>query len=156
MWKEDPTPAYLPVRVRAALPSLTQFAPVFHLPASLSALPLSPSTTITIVDFFDEDRSCRPDPIYKSPKKNLDLLGRQFRPLECCPQMNWGRTQKKQFRVMTFHLSLPNGARLRLIAITDLLPTRHGWAQIRHCTLISTKLNRKLQMSKWDEERENK
>jgi hypothetical protein len=37
----------------AALPSLTHFATVFHLPASLSAFSLSPSTHIKIVDFFD-------------------------------------------------------------------------------------------------------
>jgi hypothetical protein len=37
----------------AALPSLTQFATVFHLPASLSAFPLSPSTHITIANFSD-------------------------------------------------------------------------------------------------------
>jgi hypothetical protein len=38
----------------AALPSLIRFATVFHLPASSSALPLNPSTLITITDFFDE------------------------------------------------------------------------------------------------------
>jgi hypothetical protein len=37
----------------AALPLLTQFATVFHLPASLNAFPLSPSTRITIVGFYD-------------------------------------------------------------------------------------------------------
>jgi hypothetical protein len=37
----------------AAIPSFTQLAIVFHLPASLSALPLSPTTEITIVGFFD-------------------------------------------------------------------------------------------------------
>jgi hypothetical protein len=37
----------------AALPSLTQFATTFHSLASLSALRLSSSTLITIVDFFD-------------------------------------------------------------------------------------------------------
>jgi hypothetical protein len=37
----------------AALPSLTQFATVFQLPASLSAFPSSPSTNIIFVDFFD-------------------------------------------------------------------------------------------------------
>jgi hypothetical protein len=37
----------------AALPSLTQYATVFHLPASLNALQLSPSTHIIIVVFFD-------------------------------------------------------------------------------------------------------
>jgi hypothetical protein len=37
----------------AALPSPTQFSTVFHLPASLSAFPLSPSTLTTVVDFFD-------------------------------------------------------------------------------------------------------
>jgi hypothetical protein len=37
----------------AVLSSLTQFATVFHLPTSLDALPLSSSTLIIIVDFFD-------------------------------------------------------------------------------------------------------
>jgi hypothetical protein len=37
----------------AALPLLTQFATVFHLPASLNAFQLSPSTHIKIVVFFD-------------------------------------------------------------------------------------------------------
>jgi hypothetical protein len=37
----------------AALPLLTQFATVFHLPASLNAFQLSPSTHIIIVVFFD-------------------------------------------------------------------------------------------------------
>jgi hypothetical protein len=37
----------------AALPSLTQLATVFHMPASLKAFQLSPSTRIIIVDFFD-------------------------------------------------------------------------------------------------------
>jgi hypothetical protein len=37
----------------AVLPSFTQFATAFYLPASLSALLLSPSTLITTVDFFD-------------------------------------------------------------------------------------------------------
>jgi hypothetical protein len=37
----------------AALPSLSQLATVFHLLASLSGLPLSPSTLITIFDFLD-------------------------------------------------------------------------------------------------------
>jgi hypothetical protein len=36
----------------AALPSLTQFATVFHLPASSNAFQLSPSTHITIAVFF--------------------------------------------------------------------------------------------------------
>jgi hypothetical protein len=36
----------------AALPSLTQFATVFHLLASLNAFRLSPSTHIIIVDFY--------------------------------------------------------------------------------------------------------
>jgi hypothetical protein len=38
---------------------------------------------------------------------------------------------------------------------TDLLPTRHlGTTSIRQCTLISTKLIRKTQMSKQNEQRE--
>jgi hypothetical protein len=37
----------------AALPSLTQFDTVFHLPACLNAFRLSPSTYIAIVGFFD-------------------------------------------------------------------------------------------------------
>jgi hypothetical protein len=37
----------------AALPSLTQFATVFHLQASLNAFQLSPTTHATIIDFFD-------------------------------------------------------------------------------------------------------
>jgi hypothetical protein len=37
----------------AALPSLKQFATVFHLPASLSAFPLTHSTPIKTVEFFD-------------------------------------------------------------------------------------------------------
>jgi hypothetical protein len=37
----------------AALPSLAQVAAVFHLPASVGALPLSPSILITIADFLD-------------------------------------------------------------------------------------------------------
>jgi hypothetical protein len=37
----------------AALPSLTKFATVFHLPASLNAFQLSPSTNTIIVVFFD-------------------------------------------------------------------------------------------------------
>jgi hypothetical protein len=37
----------------ATLPSLTQFATVFHLQASLNAFRLSPSTNIIIIDFFD-------------------------------------------------------------------------------------------------------
>jgi hypothetical protein len=37
----------------AALPSLTQFATVFHLPASSSALLLSYLTLTIILDFFD-------------------------------------------------------------------------------------------------------
>jgi hypothetical protein len=37
----------------AALPSLTQFATVFHLLASANAFRFSPSTIITIVDFVD-------------------------------------------------------------------------------------------------------
>jgi hypothetical protein len=36
-----------------AFPWLTQFATVFHLPASLSIFLLSPSTIITIADFSD-------------------------------------------------------------------------------------------------------
>jgi hypothetical protein len=38
----------------AALPSLTQFATVFHLPASLNTFQWSHSTNIIIVVFFDE------------------------------------------------------------------------------------------------------
>jgi hypothetical protein len=37
----------------AALPSLTQFAILFCLPASLNAFQLSPSTRIIIVVFYD-------------------------------------------------------------------------------------------------------
>jgi hypothetical protein len=70
-------------------------------------------------------------------------------------------------------MSLPNGARLRLIAIdgvclwfqnaelnkkdNGLFPTRHlDWAPIRHCTLISTKLTGKSQMSKQNKQRKIK
>jgi hypothetical protein len=55
----------------AALPSLTQFVTVSHLPASLSALPLSLSTLITVVG-FSMDRPRRPDATNPSLKKNLD------------------------------------------------------------------------------------
>jgi hypothetical protein len=37
----------------AALPSLTKFSTIFHLPASSNAFRLSFSTSITIVDFLD-------------------------------------------------------------------------------------------------------
>jgi hypothetical protein len=37
----------------ASLPPLKQFATVLHLPASLNAFQLSPSTRNIIVDFFD-------------------------------------------------------------------------------------------------------
>jgi hypothetical protein len=70
--------------------------------------------------------------------RDLDL---KKRPLGC-PQMNWGRTLKSHFGVMTFQPSLSNGARFPLIEIigvlfavlkrrvlqkkdTDLLPKRH-------------------------------
>jgi hypothetical protein len=39
--------------ISAALPSITQVATVFQLAAYLSVLPLSPSTLITFIDFFD-------------------------------------------------------------------------------------------------------
>jgi hypothetical protein len=45
---------------RAALLSFTQFATTLHLPASLSALPLSPSTLITLVDFFVDEQATSP------------------------------------------------------------------------------------------------
>jgi hypothetical protein len=61
---------------RAALPLPTQLATVFHLPASLSALPLSPSTLNTIADFID-GQATSTDAIKPSSKKSLDLLGRQ-------------------------------------------------------------------------------
>jgi hypothetical protein len=41
------------LKARAALPSLTRFATIFHPPASLSAFRLSPSTPITVFDFSD-------------------------------------------------------------------------------------------------------
>jgi hypothetical protein len=44
----------------AALPSLTQFATVFHLPASLNAFRFSPSTHNTIIVFFD-GQAIRPE-----------------------------------------------------------------------------------------------
>jgi hypothetical protein len=61
----------------AALPSRTQSATVFRPQAISSALPLSPSTLIIIVDFSDGQAT---SPECHSPEpqeKNLDLLGRQ-------------------------------------------------------------------------------
>jgi hypothetical protein len=62
----------------AALPSLTQFASVFHLPASLNAFQLSPSTRVIIVDFFD-GQAMSPECHLPEPegKKSLDYMGRK-------------------------------------------------------------------------------
>jgi hypothetical protein len=80
----------------AALPSLIQFATVFHLPASSIALPLSPSTLISLSESSTSsmDRPRRPDAIYPSPKKILDLLGRQSSTSRVYTN-DWDRTRQK-------------------------------------------------------------
>jgi hypothetical protein len=60
----------------SALPSLTQFATVFHLPASSNAFQLSPSTRIIIFDFFD-GQAMSPECHKPEPQENHLKLGRQ-------------------------------------------------------------------------------
>jgi hypothetical protein len=54
--------------------------------------------------------------LIRAPIKILALWVDNPRP-RGCPQMNWGRTLKRPFRVTTFQLSLSNSARWQLIAI---------------------------------------
>jgi hypothetical protein len=62
----------------------------------------------------------RPEAINQRPKKNLDLLGKQPS-TSWVPTTNWGRTLKRRFLVMTFQLSLSNGAIFRLNVVNGVL-----------------------------------
>jgi hypothetical protein len=76
----------------AALPSLTQFATVFHLPASLNAFKFeSPSTHRRLLRWKGHLARM---PLIRAPRKILASWVDNPRPLGCL-QMNWGRTLKK-------------------------------------------------------------
>jgi hypothetical protein len=77
----------------AALPSLTKFATEFHLPASLNAFRLSPSTLITIADFFDGQAMSPECHKPELQERKLTSWVDNYRPLGC-QQMNWSRTLK--------------------------------------------------------------
>jgi hypothetical protein len=72
-------------------------------------------------------------PLTRAPRKILTSWVDNPRPLGC-PQMNWGRTLKRPFWVMTFQLSSSNGARWQLIETNGLLfaVLKHRVLQKRH------------------------
>jgi hypothetical protein len=77
------------------LPSLTKFATFFHLPASLSALPLiEPLKSYYYRRLRRWTGHVARMPLTRAPRSMLICLVDNPRPLGC-PQMNWGRTLNK-------------------------------------------------------------
>jgi hypothetical protein len=105
---------------RAALPSLTPVATVLYLPASSSALQLSPWTLLTLFDISDgQDTS--PGCHLPEPQESAWLVRSTIFDLAGAHEWSGAALWKRHFWMMALQLNFWNGARLRLIAVNGVL-----------------------------------